>query len=138
MKSVPSIVCVVLTVACLFVLSFGLGCNAKMAGAEQSEWQVKTMRVTAYCPCPKCCGKYSDGVTANGHVISNGDRFVAADSRFAFDTQMVIPGYNNGKVVRVFDRGGAIKGDRIDVFFNTHEEALEWGVQYLNVKILNQ
>jgi 3D (Asp-Asp-Asp) domain-containing protein len=48
---------------------------------------------------------------------------------------MVVPGYNNDKPVKVLDRGGAIKGDRVDVFFPTHEEALEWGVQNLDVKV---
>jgi 3D (Asp-Asp-Asp) domain-containing protein len=98
-------------------------------------WQTLSMRVTAYCPCEQCCGEWADGVTANGHVISQGDRFVAADRRFGFDTQMVIPGYNTSEMVKVYDRGGAIYDNRLDVFFNTHQEALEWGVQYLEVKV---
>ena len=98
-------------------------------------WQTLSMRVTAYCPCEQCCGEWADGVTANGHVISQGDRFVAADRRFGFDTQMVIPGYNTSETVKVYDRGGAIYDNRLDVFFNTHQEALEWGVQYLEVKV---
>ena len=99
------------------------------------KWKTLQMRVTAYCPCEQCCGEWADGITANGHEISQGDRFVAADSRFAFGTQMLIPGYNNSKTVKVFDRGGAIYDNRLDVFFNTHQEALEWGVQHLEVKI---
>ncbi|NIU84284.1 MAG: hypothetical protein GWN64_12630, partial [Candidatus Thorarchaeota archaeon] len=50
-------------------------------------------------------------------------------------TEISIPGYNNGRPVKVFDRGGAIKGNRLDVFFPTHQKALEWGVQNLAVKI---
>ena len=100
-----------------------------------AKWKTLKMRVTAYCPCEQCCGEWADGVTANGHTISQGDRFVAADRRFAFGTQLVIPGYNNSKTVKVFDRGGAIYDNRLDVFFNTHQEALEWGVQHLEVKI---
>lgn len=103
----------------------------------EPKWHTVRMRVTAYCPCAKCCGEWSDGVTATGHKIFQGDRFAAADRRYAFGTEMVIAGYNNGEVVRVLDRGGAIKGDRLDVFFNTHEEALQWGVQYIDVKISN-
>jgi 3D (Asp-Asp-Asp) domain-containing protein len=98
-------------------------------------WETVRMRVTAYCPCPKCCGEYSDGVTACGHVIEPGDTFVAADKRYSFYTEMLIPGYSNSKPVKVLDRGGAIKGNRLDVFFATHQEALQWGVQYLDVKI---
>ena len=96
------------------------------------------MRVTAYCPCPKCCGEYSDGITANGHKIYQGDRFVAADKRYPFGTEMIIPGYKSGDVVKVIDRGGAIQGNRLDVFFNTHQEALQWGVRYLDVEIRYQ
>ena len=93
------------------------------------------MRVTAYCPCPKCCGQYSDGVTACGYKIRPGDTFVAADRRYSFGTEMLVPGYSNGQPVKVLDRGGAIKGNRLDVFFATHQEALEWGVKYLEVSV---
>jgi 3D (Asp-Asp-Asp) domain-containing protein len=99
------------------------------------EWEGIQMRVTAYCPCPKCCGKYSDGVTACGHEIQPGDTFVAADGRYPFGTEMLIPGYSNSQPVQVLDRGGAIKGNRLDVFFATHQEALEWGVKYLEVRV---
>ena len=99
------------------------------------EWESIQMRVTAYCPCRKCCGKYSDGVTACGHKIQPGDTFVAADRRYPFGTEMLIPGYSNSQPVQVLDRGDAIKGNRLDVFFATHKEALEWGVKYLVVKV---
>ena len=99
------------------------------------EWESIQMRITAYCPCRKCCGKYSDGVTACGHKIQPGDTFVAADGRYPFGTEMLIPGYSNSQPVQVLDRGGTIKGNRLDVFFVTHQEALEWGVKYLEVKV---
>jgi len=102
---------------------------------DSGEWQTVRMRVTAYCPCQKCCGKYSDGVTACGHKICQGDSFVAADIRYPFGTEMIIPGYKNGETVEVLDRGGVIRGDRLDVFFNYHHEALKWGVRYLDVKV---
>lgn len=102
------------------------------------EWHAVRMRVTAYCPCPKCCGQYADGITACGHVIQPGDTFVAADKRYGFGTEIIVPGYSRGQAVKVLDRGGAIKGDRIDVFFHSHQEALEWGVQYLDVKVHNK
>lgn len=88
--------------------------------------------VTAYCPCKKCCGRYADGVTASGYIIQPGASFVAANENIPFGTMLDIPGYG---VVPVRDRGGAIKGNRLDVFFPTHAEALEWGWQKLEVKI---
>jgi len=110
--------------------------NARhVSDTNASKWNTVEMRVTAYCPCPKCCGEYSDGITACGHKIGHKDTFVAADRQFPFGTEMVIPGYNNGKPVKVLDRGGAIYANRIDVFFQSHQQALNWGVRYLDVKI---
>ena len=94
----------------------------------------KAYRVTAYCVCEKCCGKWAKVFprrTANGHIIQPGDRFAAADKSMAFGTTLDIPGYG---IVQVLDRGGAIKGNRLDVFFPTHQEALNWGVKHLMVK----
>jgi hypothetical protein len=59
---------------------------------------------------------------------------IAADTRYyPFGTRMYVPGYGWG---RVEDRGGAIKGsDRIDLYFNSHEEALHWGRKKLHVQV---
>jgi 3D (Asp-Asp-Asp) domain-containing protein len=94
------------------------------------------MEVTAYCPCTKCCGKEAHGVTASGRLINhNHGRFVAADtSLLPFGTRLVIPGYSNGPV-EVVDRGGAIKGNKLDVFFPTHDEARQWGRRWVEVII---
>jgi len=106
------------------------------ANSEQSgQWHIVRMRVTGYCPCSKCCGKFADGITACGHKIRPGDTFVAADRRYSFGTEMVIEGYNDGQTIKVLDRGGAIRGNKLDAFFHTHKEALQWGVKYINVKV---
>jgi len=99
------------------------------------KWRIVRMKVTGYCPCSKCCGKHADGITANGHKIQPGDTFVAADKRYSFGTEMIIEGYGNSKTVKVLDRGGAIRGNKLDAFFHTHQEALEWGVRYIDVKV---
>ena len=130
----------------IFVIGVLLGMNIMIdrecyqasqeaAEATSFEYTTKLMTVTAYCACTKCCGPWADGITANGYVIQPGDRFVAAPKEYSFGTQMLIPGYSNNKLVTVLDRGGAIKGDKIDVYFDTHQEALAWGVQKLTVKI---
>ncbi len=88
-------------------------------------------KITAYCPCSKCCGK-STGRTASGTTAIAG-RTVAASSKFAFGTKLNIGGH----VYTVEDRGGAVNGNKIDIFVNTHAEALQWGVRYLNVSVVN-
>jgi 3D (Asp-Asp-Asp) domain-containing protein len=99
--------------------------------------RVMWMRVTAYCACAKCCGKRT-GITASGkHVSHNHGRFVAADtSVLPFGTLISIPGYHDGEAVPVIDRGGKIKGHRLDVYFPSHEQALRWGVQRLAVTVV--
>lgn len=96
------------------------------------------MVVTAYCPCTVCCGPQAQGVTASGRPVSaNGGRFVAADRDIPFGTMLVIPGYHDGRPVEVLDRGGAIEGNRLDVYFPTHDEARRWGVRKLTVARLD-
>ena len=96
------------------------------------------MNVTAYCPCPKCCGKNAKGLTASGKPIAfDGGHFVAAPGNYAFGTQLVIPGYNGGEAVQVLDRGGAIKGNHLDVFFPTHEQAKAWGRRHIGVTVVD-
>lgn len=87
-------------------------------------------KVTAYCPCSICCGK-TNGITASGTKATAG-RTIATDSKFAFGTKLSI----NGTTYVVEDRGGAIKGNKIDLYFNTHAEALAWGVKYLPVQVV--
>jgi 3D (Asp-Asp-Asp) domain-containing protein len=109
--------------------------KAETKSEPSDEWRIVRMKVTGYCPCARCCGQYSDGITANGHKIQPGDTFVAADKRYSFGTEMVIEGYNDGRPVKVLDRGGAIQGNKLDAFFHTHQQALEWGVRYIDVKV---
>lgn len=98
--------------------------------------RVVRMNVTAYCPCTKCCGKNAAGITASGKPISvDGGRFVAAPGNYAFGTQLLIQGYNGGQTVKVLDRGGAIKGNHLDVFFPTHDQAKAWGRRMIDVTV---
>ena len=60
-------------------------------------------------------------------------RTVAASSKFTFGTKLNI----NGRTYVVEDRGGAINGNKIDIFVNSHAEALAWGVRYLPVSVIN-
>lgn len=95
------------------------------------------MEVTGYSPDHRSCGIFADGITASGKSVwTNGMQLVAADTRhFPFGTLMSIPGYANDSVVPVLDRGGAIKGMKLDLLYATHERALQWGRQRVPVVV---
>jgi 3D (Asp-Asp-Asp) domain-containing protein len=117
--------------------------EAKVTESKPKEvWKTTSMKVTAYCPCKKCCEQWADvpvssgkRKTASGHTIHVGDKFVAAPRNYPFGTEMVIEGYAGGKVVKVEDVGGAIKDNKLDLYFDSHKTALTWGVRYVDVKV---
>ena len=91
-------------------------------------------KLTAYCSCKKCCGKWADNrgpevVGAIGKVLTAGYSIAVDPKVIPYGSIVII----NGKEYEAMDCGGAIKGNRIDVYFNSHEEALEFGVQYADV-----
>ena len=87
---------------------------------------------TAYCPCAKCCGK-ADGITATGTKATAGRTIAVDPSVIPYGTKVKI----NGNTYVAEDCGGAVKGNKIDIYFNTHEEALQFGRQKLTAYILN-
>lgn len=95
----------------------------------ESEYDIVTFVTTAYCPCSKCCEK-SDGITASG-VKAQAGHTIAAPSSYYFGQQIEI----DGIIYTVEDRGGAIKNNKIDIFFNTHSEAQNYGVRTVEGKV---
>lgn len=102
-------------------------------------WSLGEYKLTAYCSCEKCCGYWatirpvdSEGnpivYTADGSVAKHGVT-VAADKDIPFGTVLMIDGHE----YTVQDRGGAIKGKRIDIYFDSHEAAKEFGVKYMEI-----
>lgn len=105
--------------------------RATTSRTSGSSGQSGIYKVTAYCSCKQCCGK-TNGITASGtHATAN--RTIATPSTFSFGTKVLI----NGVTYTVEDRGGAIQGNRIDIYMNSHSEALAWGVRYLYVEVLD-
>ena len=110
----------------------------------------RTLLTTGYCKCGECCGwkrnwlgrpvyKYGSlkgerkkvGQTASGRTARRGT--VAADTAlYPFGTIVYVEGYGYG---RVEDRGSAIKGAHIDLYFNSHRQAEEWGRKTKRVRI---
>lgn len=105
-------------------------------GAEDTEVEavqpiVEEYVITAYCPCVKCCGK-ADKITASGVKAIEGIT-IATDKSIPFGTKIYIDGVGE-RIVQ--DRGGAIKGNRIDLYFENHQEANNFGRQTKQVTIM--
>ena len=84
-------------------------------------------KITAYCGCSKCCGKWSEfNLTASGTTPKQG-RTVGCNS-LEFGTEIFI----NGEKYVVEDTGN-MKDNVIDIYFDLHEDALNFGVQYVEV-----
>lgn len=86
-------------------------------------------KLTSYCSCPICCGKWSGGSTASGTTPTPGRTIAMAG--LPFGTQLLI----NGHVYTVEDRG--TQYGHVDVFTGSHSDALAFGVQYADVYRLN-
>lgn len=89
-----------------------------------------TYKLTAYCPCSKCCGKWAGGNTSSGTVPTQG-RTVACNSLSA-GTKININGHDY-----IVEDTGNMRGNVIDIFFNNHQEALNFGVRYSEVFVYN-
>ena len=101
-----------------------VNCEPKVEPAYKEMQDV----ATAYCPCEKCCGK-TDGITSTG-VKAKENRTVAADPNILpYGTEILC---GMGEFV-VEDCGGSIKGNRVDFFFDSHEEALNFGRQEFTI-----
>jgi 3D (Asp-Asp-Asp) domain-containing protein len=107
---------------------------------DWSEYPKKTIVATGYTAGIESTGKEPNhpeyGITYSGVKVKR-DLFstIAADlSVFPIGTVLFIPGYGYGVVA---DKGGAIKGDKLDLYYDTVEEVYEeWGKQTVEVSIV--
>ncbi|MFZ4395706.1 MAG: 3D domain-containing protein [Kiritimatiellia bacterium] len=134
-----------LVICVVVVLSLGAtGCITTSLRPPDTRGKVVNMEVTGYCNCGKCCSWESTWFGLGSPVISAGSHkgdvkkigytssgteakhgTIAADvSRYPYGTIMEVPGYGLG---RVEDTGCAIRGEHIDLWFDDHEQALQWG-----------
>ncbi len=92
------------------------------------------MTATAYYPGPESCAPFDDGFTATGDVAGKG--CIAIDDKagpFKMGQMIYIEGYGIGKCN---DRGSAIKYYKIDLCFDTQQEALNWGRKLVKVYVI--
>ncbi len=98
-------------------------------------------RLTAYCSCSICCGKWAENrpVDENGNEIVYGSIGVPLVQGISVAVDPKVIPYGsvveiNGNEYIAEDCG--VKGNRIDVYFNDHQSAREFGVQYANVFLI--
>lgn len=93
---------------------------------------------TAYCSCRRCCGNYSPEVTgrephtATGTIPAEGRTIAVDPSVIPYGTSVYIEGM--GTYIAE-DCGGGVKGNHIDIYFESHERAVQFGRRRMNVSI---
>ena len=80
-------------------------------------------RITHYCPCSICCGPWANGITSTGVTATTNHTIAVDPSQIPYGSKVVI----NGQVYVAEDCGGAIKRDRMDLYFPTYEECIQFG-----------
>lgn len=89
---------------------------------DGAAWQsVGECTITHYCNCTECCGK-NDGITATGTVATMGRTVSVDPDVIPLGSEVLI----NGNVYIAEDAG--VHGNVIDVYIESHEQALAMGV----------
>ncbi len=86
---------------------------------------------TAYCNCRKCC-RGGTNRTKSGTIPQAGHTISADLNVFPLGTKLRI----GGVVYTVEDSGSSIKGNKLDIYFNSHSQALQYGRQSADVYIV--
>lgn len=87
---------------------------------------------TAYCRCSICSSGHN--ITYAGTVPTINHTISADIRKFPLGTKLMI----DGTVYTVEDIGSSIVGNKLDIFFGSHQEALEYGVQKVEVFSVNE
>lgn len=102
------------------------------SGSAAPRGKVITMVATAYDGCYECNKPYYGYPSYIGLPLARG--IVAVDPKvIPMGAKIYVEGYGNAIAA---DQGGAIKGNRIDLFFDTHQQALKYGKKTVKVTIL--
>ncbi|MBT2656204.1 LysM peptidoglycan-binding domain-containing protein [Bacillus sp. ISL-18] len=106
---------------------------AKAASSEETDGKEITVKATAYtASCEGCSGTTATGVDLKANPDA---KVIAVDPKvIPLGSKVYVEGYG---VATAADTGGAIKGNRIDVFISTEHEALKWGNKHITIKIID-
>lgn len=123
----------ILAVFLLILLGFSFLGVKEVEASERNLRSLGTFKITWYCPCRKCSGKWGYQ-TSSGARCTEG-RTVAVDKSVIEEgTHLVI----NGHEYVAEDTGGNVKGNHIDIFNESHSVCLDnaHGEKYWEVFIV--
>jgi len=105
--------------------------------ATEAQISAGVFEITAYTAGPESTGKVPGdpkyGITASGKTVEEGVTIAADWTILPKGTRVYIPGVGEREVQ---DKGGAIKGNKIDIYMSDLNAAIEWGRRELEVFIL--
>lgn len=119
---------------------------AAETGEQEPEWtSIGEFKITAYCSCVRCCSVWAKNrpLDENGKEIvytASGER-AEAGKTIAVDTSVIPFGTEvriGDTVYTAQDTGSAVKGNVIDIYFDSHEDAVKHGAKYLEVEVRNE
>ncbi len=85
-------------------------------------------KLTAYCPCYECSGKWGN-MTSTGVRAKEGRTIAVDEDVIPYGYEVVI----GNNTYRAEDCGAKVNGKHIDIYFESHEEAEKFGIQYADV-----
>lgn len=96
----------------------------------ESPYTKMTVIATAYCPCEECSEGYGR-MTSTGVLAKAGHTIAVDPSVIPYGTEVII----DGITYVAEDCGGAVKGNIVDIFFDTHEEVTKFGRRILEAEV---
>lgn len=94
---------------------------------------------TAYCPCALCCENWAGSpinkTTSIGVGAYQGNTIAVDPTQIPYGTKLYVDGV--GTFI-ASDCGGAIKKNRLDIYFANHNQALNFGRKQVNVYKINE
>lgn len=105
---------------------------------EKTEDSMKSLgvfRLTAYCSCEICCGKWSQyNKTYSGTTPKVGRTIAVDKNQIPIGSKVMIDGH----IYTAEDTGSAIHENCIDIYHDSHQEAKLFGVQHKEVFLITE
>lgn len=133
---------ILVTIICLFLVIYILLTPSNIINTDavevepvepvQTETLISEKYIaTAYCACIKCCGK-TDGITKSGTKATAGRTIAVDPTKIQLGSKVLI----DGQEYIAEDVGGAIKGNRVDIFYDNHSDAIKYGRKTVNLTVI--